>query len=427
MKRHALLALVALSACATSEKMGDRVNPETPLWYTHPSGDLDLFARRQLTMDTRIAGEPYEHGRAELDTTHNRVFVGSSDHGLYALRSSNLSTIWRFETANMVQSEPLYDRELDVVYFGSNDGGLYAVRAADGALVFRFNSGSEVGKKPVLYGESLIFANGSDQLFAIDRRTGKGIWQVHRAPAAGMELAGYSGPTLDHGKVYFAYSDGHVGAYDARDGAERWTPVDLAAEAEQQAGDQTQRYLDVDTTPIVADVPPLGRIVMVANYAGGVYALDAENGSRVWANEKVAGVNDLVFFDQRAHQPHPKGPDSGGPRVPEKRLLLASSAQTGLWALDPATGKQVWRLPVPEGGVTAPAVVTGALIFGSSRYGLFLISPENGRVIDAIDTDSGFSATPATFGNRAYVMSNTGVLLALGVDPPLGKRPDPKK
>ena len=28
-------ALLALSACATSDKMGDRVNPETPLWYTH--------------------------------------------------------------------------------------------------------------------------------------------------------------------------------------------------------------------------------------------------------------------------------------------------------------------------------------------------------------------------------------------------------
>ncbi len=423
MRASRLLIVIALSACATSEKMGDRVNPETPLWYTRPSGDLDMFARRQLTMDTRVAGEPYEMGRPEIDPTHNRVFVGSSDRGLYALRSSNLSTIWRFETTNIVQSEPLYDRELDVVYFGSNDGALYALRASDGALVFRFNSGSEIGKKPVLYGESLIFANGSDQLFSVDRRTGKVIWQVHRSPAAGMELAGYSGPTLDHGKVYFAYSDGHLGAYDARDGAERFPPVDLAAEAEQQAGDQSQRYLDVDTTPVVAEVAPIGRVVFVASYVGGVYALDAENGSRVWVNEKAAGVNSLVLWDQRAHMPHPKGPDSGGPRVPEKRLLFASSAQTGLWALDPATGKPVWRLPLPEGGVTAPASVTGALIFGSSRYGVFLISPEDGRVIDAIDNEGGFSATPATFGNRAYVLSNNGVLLALGIDTPLGKRP----
>jgi len=418
--------VLALTACATSERMGDRVNPETPLWYTHPSGDLDVFARRQLTMDTRVAGEPYEHGRPELDTAHNRVFVGSSDRGLYALRSSNLSTIWRFETANIVQCEPLYDRELDVVYFGSNDGGLYAVRASDGVLVYRFNSGFEIGKKPVLYGESLIFANASDQLFSIERRTGKLQWQVHRSPAAGMELAGYSGPALDHGKVYFAFSDGHVGAFDARDGSEKWSPVDLAAEAEQSSGDQTQRYLDVDTTPIVADVAPIGRVVFVASYTGGVHALDAENGSRVWVNEKVVGVNDLLYFVQRAHQPHPSGPDTGGPRVPEKRLLFASSAQTGFWALDPTNGHQVWRLPIPEGGITAPATVAGAIVFGSSRYGLFLINPENGRVIDGIDTDTGFSATPATFGNRAYVLSNTGAMLAIGIDTPLGKRPEAK-
>lgn len=418
------------AGCAASEKMGDRVNPETPVWTTHLSGDMNVFARRQLTIESRKAGDifradEYEASRAELDTTRGRVFIGSSDHGLYALRASNLSTIWRFETAGMVQCEPLYDRELDVVFFGSYDGGLYAVRAADGGLLWRFNSGSEVSRKPVLYGETLVFLNGSDQVFALDRRSGKPIWAAHRTPAAGMELAGYAGPAVDHGKVYAAFSDGHVVAYDVRDGTERWSPVDLAAEAEQQAGGQEQRYLDVDTTPIVADVPGPGRVVFVASYQGGVYALDAENGSRVWANEKAAGVNDLVYWDQRAHEPNPKGPDAGGPKVPAKRLLFAASAQTGLWALDPATGREVWRLPVPEGGITSPAIVAGALVFGTSRYGLFLVSAENGHVIDAIDSGNGFAAKPATFGNRLYAFSNGGAIYGVSIDTPLPPRKTP--
>ena len=39
------------------------------------------------------SGEPYERGRAEIDVPHGRVFVGTSDHGLYALRASDGSTL----------------------------------------------------------------------------------------------------------------------------------------------------------------------------------------------------------------------------------------------------------------------------------------------------------------------------------------------
>ena len=227
---------VAALGCGTLETSNDRVNPDKPLWFERPNGALHVIFRRELTAATRSSGEPYERGRAEIDAPRGRLFVGTSNHGLYALRASDGSTLWRFETLAPVQSEPLYDAELDVVYFGSNDGALYAVHAADGALVWRYDSGGEVARKAVLGGEVLYFANGADNLFAVDRRSGKSLWRVHRSSALGMEVSGYAGPALDQGLVFFAFSDGHVGAYDARDGSERWTPVDLSAEAEQSQG-----------------------------------------------------------------------------------------------------------------------------------------------------------------------------------------------
>ena len=93
--------------------------------------------------------------------------------GLYALRAGDGSTIWRFETLGVVQSEPLYDPELDVVYFGSHDGALYAVQAQDGALVFRFMTGREVSRLPSSAASCSTSPNGADQLYALDRRTGK--------------------------------------------------------------------------------------------------------------------------------------------------------------------------------------------------------------------------------------------------------------
>jgi outer membrane protein assembly factor BamB len=225
-------AVTGVLGCSTLEAGDDHVNPAGPLWLHRPSGALQVLFARTLTAQSRTEGEPTERGKPEIDPAHGRIFIGTSDHGLYALRATNGTPIWRFETLGPVQSEPLYDAELDVVYFGSNDGALYAVHASDGRLMWRYDSGGEITRKPVLVGESLYFANGADNLFAIERRTGKSLWRVHRTPALGMEISGYAGPAFDRGTVFFAFSDGHVGA-TTRDGSERWTPVDLSAEAEQ--------------------------------------------------------------------------------------------------------------------------------------------------------------------------------------------------
>ena len=419
-KRLGLLGLVVvLAACGSAT--GDRVNPEVPGWRSRPSGDLHLVFRRELTMDSRKAGEDYERGRPEIDVANVRVFVGSSDRGLYALRAGSGSTIWRFETLGRVQSEPLYDPQLDVVYFGSQDGALYAVSAADGKLKYRYDTGNEVSRKPVLWGELLLFTNASDQLFCIDRRTGQKKWEVHQTSALGMEIGAHSGPTVDRGIVYVAYSDGNVGAYDLRDGAEKWL-TDLSAEAEQSGAPDAQRYLDVDTTPIVTEIADVGRVVFAASYAGGVMALDAETGGRLWANTQARGVHELVLWAEPAHMPHPKSVDRGGPMVPAVRTLFGASSTTGLWALEPKDGKAKWRLPVPEGGITAPVPVAGALAIGTTRYGLFLISPRDGSVIDGINLETGFAVTPAAYGTRIFAMTSGGTFLGLGVDSPLGRR-----
>jgi outer membrane protein assembly factor BamB len=413
-------AVACAVGCGTVDTGNDRVNPEAPLWLHRASGAMHVVFTRPLTADSRTVGEPSERGRPEIDPYSGRVFVGSSDHGLYALRASNGSTIWRFETLGAVQSEPLYDRALDVVYFGSNDGALYAVRASDGQLVWRYESGAEIGRRPVLSGESLYFANAADNLFAVDRRSGKSEWHVHRTPALGMEISGYAGPAFDRGVVFFAFSDGHVGAYDAVDGSEKWPPVDLSAEAEQAQGGEALRYLDVDTTPIPDDLGPQGRVIFVASYAGGVFALDEARGATVWKNDKATGVTDLTLWRERAHAPSPGSADYvvGGPPVPSREILIASSGATGLWGLDPATGRMLWRVPIPDGGVTPPAPLAGALFVGTTNFGAFLLSPRDGKPIDGFDLGTGFSQAPATFGTRGYVTTNGGTFVAVQVEPP---------
>ncbi len=414
-RRGAPLAAAAflLAGATGCDSLRASATPEGPLWLHHPGTALGVTLRRAVSAETRAVGEPYERGRPEIDVAHRRVFIGSSDHGLYAIRAEDGVTLWRFETLGAVQCEPLYDPSDDSVYFGSNDGALYKARASDGELVWRFATNAEVARRPVIQGGILYVMNANDTLAALDARTGAMRWHQHRTPAFGMEVAGYAGPAIWRDKVYAAFSDGVVLAYALGDGSEQWSPVDLAAEAEQQAGGDVPRYLDVDTTPIPATIGS-GEVVFVGSYSGGVFALDAENGTRAWSNEKVQGVTELLLWTQPAHPPR----QGEGPPIPARRVLLASSGLTGLWALDPEDGRTLWRRNLPEGGISAPVSWSGALLVTTTRYGIFLFSPLDGAVIDGIDTGGGFAMTPAAYGSRAFVMSNTGQLLGLHIDTP---------
>jgi outer membrane protein assembly factor BamB len=402
-------ATVALGGC---EKVRSGANPELPLWAKRPIEAMSILYSRPLTIAERKVGEEYERGQPEIDVRHRRVFVGSSDKGLYALQADDGASLWRFETLGAVQCEPLYDPDEDVVYFGSNDGALYKVRAIDGSLLWRFSTNSEVSRRPVLANGLLYAVNANDTVVAVDPATGKLRWTQHRTPALGMEIAGYAGPLVTSDRVYTAFSDGHVVSYDALDGSERWQPVDLSAEVEQTTG-EIPRYLDVDTTPVL-DTIKSGRVVFVAAYSGGVYALDAETGARVWANDRAQGVTELMLWQELMHGPR----DGVGPVEPAREALIASSGTTGLWALSPEDGRELWRRELPEGGISAPVPIAGALMVSTTRYGLFLFSPLNGGVIDGVDTTGGLAMTPAAYGLRAFVLSNGGTFLGVEVLPP---------
>jgi outer membrane protein assembly factor BamB len=401
--------VAALPACQSFQA---GANPEVPLWVHRPSGSLQLLYSESLLAPSRSMGEPYERGRVELDVVHRRVFIGTRDHGLYALGAQDGSVLWRFETLGPVQSHPFYDGAEDVLYFGSNDGALYKVTASTGQLLWRFSTGAEVSHRPVLVDGVVYDVNANDTVIAVNAKTGALVWNQHRAPALGMEVAGHAGVLVWNGVVYTGFSDGTVTAFDQRSGEERWAPVDLSAAAEQTLG-EVPTYLDVDTTP-VADVIENTPVVYVASYEGGVFALNAETGSRVWSNSSARSANELALWEQPAYEPR-----NGGPTVPKRKLLIVSTGTTGLWAIDPATGNEVWRREIPLGGTSRAVPILGALMFSTTQQGLYLLSPLDGRVIDGIHTGEGFSQPPSVFGERAFILSNGGRLYSFVVVPPI--------
>lgn len=404
--RSAAFILGALGVGAAALALGSAATGCSGMSWQMKSAEedasIEVRIRRSVVAASQHRGGDFETGQPELNIPQARVYVGSSDWGLYAINAASGKSVWRFQTLGPVQSRPLYDPVEDSVYFGSDDGALYKVRGRDGRLLWRLNTNAEITQRPVLDDGILYVTNANDTLLALDAQTGDIQWHQHRAPSAGLEIAGYAGPLVWKGKVYTAFSTGIVSAFDANTGVERWQPVDLTAEAEQIIGELPQ-YFDVDTTP-VPDEGSEGSVIYVASYAAGVYALDAETGALVWSNPEARGVTELTLWRGRGQ--------SGAPR----KLLYAASGTSGLWALDPEErGKVVWHQKLPEGGVSRPVSVSGVLMVSSTEYGLFLFSPLTGKVIDGFNNGDGFAMTPAAFGTRAFVVSNEGFFYGLRV------------
>ena len=416
--RRAWFALLPLlGACFASEGAIGRAQPDVPLWYHHDGASLSVAFREVITSRDRADAPAYEKGEPAFDVTGARVFVGSSDGGLYAIDARSGATLWRFQSAGMVQSEVLYDATRDLVFAGSNDGALYALRAADGLLQWRFATGGPIVRKPNISGDRVLFTNEADQLFCADVATGKVVWQKARPPAAGTEIAGHAGAHIVGDRVYTASSDGLALAYDVYSGREAWESIDLNTDSDLASAKDATKYLDADATPVSMRLPTGVTAVFFAGYGGGVQAVDAIDGRRLWSFSAARGVSDLMLWREAAHASR-DGDALSGPEVPERTLLIAASAMSGIWALDPKSGEARWHLKAPKGGITAPTAVAGTLAFGTGRNGLFLVSPRNGRIIDGLDLADGFTARPAAGDHGLFAFSNTGTLLGLRVTPP---------
>jgi outer membrane protein assembly factor BamB len=101
-------------------------------------------------------------------------------------------------------------------------------------------------------------------------------------------------------------------------------------------------------------------------------------------------------------------------------VLIASSGTTGMWGLNLETGAELWRRDLPIGGVTGAEPWSGALLVGTTRYGLFLFHPLDGGVMDGFHSGGAFAGAAAAYGRRAYIITNEGTLFGLHIAPPSG-------
>jgi len=232
---------------------------------------------------------------------------------------------------------------------------------------------------PTVVGDAVIIGSCAGSLYALDRMTGKPIWQYDTK--ADGSRAQFHGEPLILGKRVVIPSDsdpkGHLYSFDVASGDLLWKrPFDHG----------------VATTPLLID----GRIVAVSAQ-GEVVAVEPTHGNVVW-HEAQAGAYAL------------------SPASAATRVFVADNVDKIL-ALDARSGAVRWSRETPKEWTTYRPLVTGStVIVGSEGKDLCAFDRDNGalrwcRSVGQIPRGLGISAD-----GILYVGSLSGVVQAFRVD-----------
>lgn len=326
--------------------------------------------------------------------------VGPEHSGVYPSAAPTLtSVLWKFRTQGRFLSSPTVSAS--AVYIGSTDHHLYAVDRVTGTQRWRFATGGPVNSSPAVAGGLVYFGSVDGKFYAVDEATGVQRWSYEtrgerRFTAPGIHGAiprtermpdpfdvFLSSPVVIDGTVLFGSGDQHVYALDATTGNIRWA---------FSTGDV------VHSSPAVSD-----GVVYVGSWDRNLYAIDLKTGRERW---RYTTGNDTTIYNQIGLASSPA--ISAG-------IVFIGGRDGRFHAVDAATGKVRWTHNNRGGWtIASPAVRDGVVYFPTSDGTRFkALDAKTGQVKFDIQNKAVSFSSPALAGQVIYYGTHDGYLHAI--------------
>ena len=265
-------------------------------------------------------------GAAELD----RVFIGSTTGELYALDSFGKPAFKHVAKAP-IEAPITLDVARGELYAASVDGNVEALDATTGTTRWQVSVDESISQRGLLSPDALYLVTDRDTVVAINRADGALLWRYRRADRPeGFAIVGHAALALADRRILAAFGDGVVAALDPGDGRVIW---ELDTSLDVPELDETQRYLDVDTTPAVVD-----GVAYVASFSGGLYGIDVRTGT---VRQHESQLKSIAGVATDGH------------------VLVVASAEQGVLCLELPSLAPLWRWKVRKGAPGVPIIAAG--------------------------------------------------------------------
>lgn len=319
------------------------------------------------------------------------VIIGSGDHKVYALNGKDGSEVWSFTTGDNVWSSPALgdvdgDGTLEVV-IGSTDFKVYALNGEEGSEFWNFTTGGDVDSSPALGdvdGDGMlevVVGSNDNKTYALNGEDGSELWNFSTGSGNGgvMNHPMFSSPALgdvdsdDMLEVIIGSNDGNVYALNGEDGSKLWNFT---------TGDV------VDSSPALGDVDGDGTLeVVIGSWDNKTYALNGEDGSELW-NFTTGGLvgNSPALGDV----------DSDG-----KLEVVIGSWDNKIYTLNGEDGSELWNFRADSFVFSSPALgdVDGdgtlEIVIGGIDESVYALNGEDGSQLWRFRTVSNVFSSPA--------------------------------
>jgi outer membrane protein assembly factor BamB len=265
--------------------------------------------RWSFETDGEISGGP-----AILDHAGGpRVLVGSQDASLSCLAVADGSLVWRHTIADQIRCTPTVVRTAagDRICIAGCDGKLHVVDAETGVAVAAVPIDGPTGTTPAAAAGRVCFGTEGGVFYGIDVAAAAVAWQ--QRPAANAQ-AYRSSATIAGDLAIVGSRSRAVEAFALVDGGRRWRqPMRGRVDASPVAVFATGPAAPADGAAAGARL-----VVIVADAAGRIAALEAATGAAAWEFDAGGGFG-------------------GGPAVAADRMVLASDDGT-VWCFRSAAG-----------------------------------------------------------------------------------------
>jgi prepilin-type processing-associated H-X9-DG protein len=216
---------------------------------------------------------PSDKGKPNFVTApvyyEGRVYGAFLDGHVAAGDAKTGKKVWLRKLDAHLESSPL---PVDgTLYLGTDTTNLVALRTSDGSTRWTFNSPGAIKASPSYHDGRVFAADYQSSMYALDAGNGKLLWRSNTSKVPPYGRGGFfSSPAIAFGRVYAARDDGTVYAFDEKTGKVEWAFPTGGA---------------VYGSPAVARVPGTPPSVYVGSEDGTFYALDAHTGKLRWRYE----------------------------------------------------------------------------------------------------------------------------------------------
>jgi len=265
--------------------------------------------------------------------------------------------------------------DANLVFAQTNMANFFAFEAESGRLLWTAHLGRVTSQSfPASVNSQAVFVTNSNQLFALDRRTGRQIWmkeltELPTSPTAANES-----------RVIVGLQSGKVAGYNAKTGAPDWfLPTNDKVTSRPQL---TERVLAVGSQDGKVYVSRSERYTQLYRFAtsGKVVGPLGAYGVRallIPSTDHVLYAIDLFTGEERWTHPTGSAVDQE-PLVVDKDVYIVND-QGQLSALDAETGTPRWSISTLGGRLLS---VSGTKVYLESHdEDLFVVDRATGRVV----------------------------------------------